>query len=307
MKTAIIVGTRGSTLALRQTQSIIEQLRPLYPQYRFVVRSIRTRGDVRGEIPLPHLGGKGVFVKELENALSAGEIDIAVHSCKDLPVQLAPGLEIAAISRREDARDALISSKRVPLAELPPGSRLGTSSPRRALQIKAARPDLQITDLRGNIDTRLRKVEAGRIDAAVLAAAGLIRLGWEQWITEYLSPEICLPAAGQGALAVEVRENDIELKQMVSGVDHLETRQAVTAERVFLQGSGGGCHNPIAAFAIVRGSSLEIEGMIATADGKKQLRSQVKGAAREAERLGQLLAEELLAMGAGENMSQAGR
>ncbi|MFQ5826030.1 MAG: hydroxymethylbilane synthase [Dehalococcoidia bacterium] len=304
MSRTIVVGSRGSLLALAQTQAAIQQLKQAHPGHEFVLRKISTRGDELSHIPLPHLGGRGIFTKELETALLQGEIDLAVHSFKDMPIQLSPGLRIAAIGAREDARDALISREGQPLSRLSPGARLGTSSPRRAAQIRARRPDLNIVDLRGNIDTRLRKVKEGQVEAAVLAAAGLIRLGWADRITEYLPPEVCLPAVGQGALAMEIRGDDGELKDMLSILDHEPTRQATTAERAFLEHLGGGCQTPIGAFAQVLGPALRLQGMIASPQGGKLLRDEVEGEAGEPEKVGRELAQKLLGRGAGEILSE---
>jgi hydroxymethylbilane synthase len=304
MSRTIVVGSRGSLLALAQTQAAIHQLRQAHPGHEFVLRKISTRGDELSHIPLPRLGGKGIFIKELETALLRGEIDLAVHSFKDMPTQLSPGLSIAAVGTREDARDALISREGHLLSRLRPGARVGTSSPRRAAQIWAHRPDLNIVDLRGNIDTRLRKVREGQVEAAVLAAAGLIRLGWEDHITEYLPPEVCLPAVGQGALAMEIREDDGELRDMLSILDHEPTRQATTSERAFLEHLGGGCQTPIGAFAQVLGPRLRLQGMIASPQGEKVIRDEAEGEAGEAEKVGRELAQRLLGQGAGELLSE---
>lgn len=303
--TPIVVGTRASLLAQAQTQEIIGLLTSLFPGQEFLPRQIRTRGDELAEAPLPQIGGKGLFIKELEVALLKGEIDLAVHSFKDLPTELAPGLKIAAITPRVDARDVLVSCQGLPLIVLPPGARLGTSSPRRAAQIRAWRPDIDVVNLRGNLDTRLGKIERGVVEAGVLAAAGLIRLGLADRITEYLPPHICLPAVGQGALAVEIREGDRNIEEMVSALDHLPTRQAITAERVFLKCLGGGCHTPIAAYAEVKDSLLELNGMVASPSGNRLLRAGDTGQAEAPEELGQRVAERLLSMGAEEILAEA--
>jgi hydroxymethylbilane synthase len=296
----ITVGSRGSRLALCQTQHIVSRLQNFYPQFRFVIKRIRTKGDELKETPLSRFGGKEVFVKELEVALLAGEIDLAVHSFKDLSLQLPQGLEIAAVSEREDARDVLVSMKANSLSQLSPGASIGTSSLRRAAQIKAFRPDLDVGDIRGNIDTRLRKVSSGQFHGIILAAAGLIRLGWEDQITEYLPMDICLPAVGQGALAIEVREGDEEIKQLVSFLNHEPSREAIAAEQTFLRFLGGGCHTPVAAFGQISSGVLELEGMVSTPDGGKLLRAKVKGSAELPEEVGTLLGEKLVALGARE-------
>ena len=295
----IIVGSRGSRLALCQTQHIVNRLQKFHPQFRFVIKRIRTKGDELKGTPLSRFGGKEVFVKELEAALLAGETDLAVHSFKDLPLKLSRGLEIAAVTHREDARDVLVS-KANSLSQLPLGASIGTSSLRRATQVKAFRPDLDVRDIRGNIDTRLRKLSNGQFDGIILAAAGLIRLGWEDQITEYLPMDICLPAVGQGALAIEVREGDEEIKQLVSFLNHELTRQTIAAEQAFLHFLGGGCHTPIAAFGQIDSRVLELEGMVSTPDGGKLLRAKIKGSAELPEETGILLGEKLVALGARE-------
>jgi len=296
----IIIGSRGSQLALCQTQPIVNRLQDFHPQFRFVIKRIRTKGDEFSREPSSRLEGKWDFVRELEAALLAGEIDVAVHSFKDLPLDLPQGLEIASVSQREDARDVMVSMKANSLSQLPRGASIGTSSLRRTAQLKFFRPDLDIRDIRGNIDTRLRKVSSGQFDGIILAAAGLIRLGWEEQITDYLSMDICLPAVAQGALAIEVREEDEEIKRLVSFLNHKATRQAITAEQVFLRFLGGGCHTPIAAFGQINSGVLELEGMVSTPDGGKLLRMRVKGSAELPEEVGSLLGEKLVALGARE-------
>jgi len=295
----IIIGSRGSQLALCQTQHIVNHLQAFHPQLRFVIKRITTKGDELGREPSSHFEGKWDFVRELEAALLAGEIDLAVHSFKDLPLNLPQGLEIASVSQREDARDVMVSMKANSLSQLPRGASIGTSSLRRTAQLKFFRPDLDIRDIRGNIDTRLRKVSSGQFDGIILAAAGLIRLGWEEQITDYLSMDICLPAVAQGALAIEVREEE-EIKRLVSFLNHKATRQAITAEQGFLRCLGGGCHTPIAAFGQINSGVLELEGMVSTPDGGKLLRMKVKGSAEIPEEVGSLLGEKLIALGARE-------
>ena len=293
----IIIGSRGSQLALCQTQHIVNRLQDLHPQFRFVIKRIRTKGDEHSSEPSFCFEEKGEFVRELEEALLAGEINLAVHSFKDLPLELPEGLEIAAVNQREDARDVLVSMKANSLSQLPRGASIGTGSPRRAAQIKAFRPDLDVVDIRGNLDTRLRKVSSGQFDGIILAAAGLIRLGWEARVTEYLSMDICLPAVAQGALAIEVREGDEEIKRLVSVLNHKPTKQATTAEQVFLRCLGGGCRTPIAAFGQINSGTLQLEGMVSTPDGGKLLRAKVEGSAELPEEVGSLLGEKLIARG----------
>jgi hydroxymethylbilane synthase len=293
----IIIGSRGSQLALCQTQHIVNRLQDLHPQFRFVIKRIRTKGDEHSSQPSFGFEEKGEFVRELEEALLSGEINLAVHSFKDLPLDFPEGLEIAAVNQREDARDVLVSMKANSLSQLPRGASIGTGSLRRAAQIKAFRPDLDVVDIRGNLDTRLRKVSSGQFDGIILAAAGLIRMGWEEQITEYLSMDICLPAVAQGALAIEAREGDEEIKRLVSVLNHEPTRQATTAEQAFLRCLGGGCRTPIAAFGQINGGTLELEGMVSTPDGGKLLRAGVKGSAELPEEVGSQLGEKLVARG----------
>ena len=293
----IIIGSRGSQLALCQTQHIVNRLQDLHPQFRFVIKRIRTKGDEHSSQPSFCFEEKGEFVRELEEALLSGEINLAVHSFKDLPLDSPEGLEIAAVNQREDARDVLVSMKANSLSQLPRGASIGTGSLRRAAQIKAFRPDLDVVDIRGNLDTRLRKVSSGQFDGIILAAAGLIRMGWEEQITEYLSMDICLPAVAQGALAIEAREGDEEIKRLVSVLNHEPTRQATTAEQAFLRCLGGGCRTPIAAFGQINGGTLELEGMVSTPDGGKLLRAGVKGSAELPEEVGSQLGEKLVARG----------
>ena len=301
----IIIGSRGSQLALCQTQRIVDRLQDLHPQFRFAIKRITTKGDEHSGQPSFGFEEKGEFVRELEEALLAGEISLAVHSFKDLPLDSPQGLEIAAVDQREDARDVLISVKANSLSQLPRGASVGTSSPRRAAQIKAFRPDLDVGGIRGNIDTRLRKVSSGQFDGIILAAAGLIRLGWEERIIEYLSMDICLPAVAQGALAIEVREGDEEIKRLVSVLNHEPTRQATTAEQVFLHSLGGGCRTPIAAYGQINSGTLELEGMVSTPDGSKLLRARAKGSAEFPQEVGTQLGEKLIAQGGREILGGA--
>ena len=299
-----VVGTRGSRLALRQTEITIEALRAANPGATFEKRTIRTEGD-GSSASLNEIGGRGVFVIEIERALLAGEIDVAIHSLKDLPSDETPGLAIAATLPREDVRDVLISRTGVPLRELPDGATVGTGSPRRACQVIALRPDLEVRDIRGNVDTRIRKTEEGEYDAVVLAAAGLSRLGWLGRASQIFEPNEMLPAVGQGALAVQTREDDAEAVALISASDDLTTHIAVTAERAFERRLGGGCHAAIAALATVgHGPSPErapvlLRGLVGEPGGRL-LRGEMEGVAVEAEMLGLRLAEFLIAQGAEE-------
>ncbi len=243
------LGTRASALAVRQTEEVLAGLRAAHPGLAFEVRPVRTAGDHDQATPLADLGGEGVFVTALENALLAGEIDLAIHSLKDMPAEQPPGLAIGAVLPRADPREALVSRLGLPLEGLPAGGRVGTDSPRRAAQLRAFRPDLQVIGLRGNVDTRLRKARSDEYDAIVLALAGLIRLGQAAAVTAIIPPEIILPAPGQGGIAVEVRAGDGEALELAAALDDAPTRAATTAERSFLQALGAGCHVPVAAHA----------------------------------------------------------
>ncbi len=295
-----VVGSRGSRLALRQSEVVVGALRREHPEASFRVQTVRTTGDKMNDVALSQFGGQGVFVKELERALLDHKIDIAVHSLKDMPTELSEGLKLGAIAAREDVHDVLVSKSGTGLQSLPPGSTVGTGSPRRAAQVLALRPDLRISELRGNVDTRLRKVAEGEVDAAVLAAAGLDRLGLRERATEVLPLDVMLPAVGQGALAVEVREEDAEARRLVAAVDDSQTRAATIAERAFLRRLGGGCHVAVAALGTVEHDRLRLRGLVADTDGQRLLRGEIEGALDEAEALGEGLAEELLGRGAAE-------
>lgn len=301
----IVVGSRGSRLALRQTELVLGELRARFPGQRFQVQEVRTTGDRRANASLAAIGGQGVFVKELETALRARRVDMAVHSLKDVPSEVGKGLVLAAITKREDVRDAVVSRGGLRLADLPSGSRVGTGSLRRAVQVKALRPDLEVVDLRGNVDTRLRKVEEGQVDAAILAAVGLARLGYLERAAETLDTDAMLPAIGQGALTLECRADDAEVLEMAAALDHRETRLATDAERAFLARLGGGCRLPIAALGVADGDSLRLRGLIADPEGRRILRGETSGPASDAEAVGVGLAEGLLSKGAGELMSEA--
>lgn len=287
----LVVGTRGSALALAQTQIVCGALRALDPSIAIRVERITTTGDERSDVPLSQLG-RGIFVTEIEAALRAGHIDFAVHSAKDLPSILADDLRLGAFLPRADARDVVVSPY-LRLRKLPIGARVGTSSPRRACQLVALRPDLEACDVRGNVDTRLRKLAAGEYDALVLAAAGLIRLGREREITEWLEPVMMIPSVGQGALAVEVRAGDTETLQLIERLDHRDTRAAVFAERAFLAELGAGCRAAAGAYARVVGQRLELTAFIGSVDGRS-VRSAQTGAVTRPGELGSGLAGELL-------------
>ncbi|HEX6799112.1 MAG TPA: hydroxymethylbilane synthase [Ktedonobacterales bacterium] len=297
---AIVAGTRGSALALWQTRHVIALLGEVAPQVAVGIQEISTRGDQTQalRIPLTQLGDKSMFVAELEQALLRGEIDIAVHSLKDLPGRLDPRLAIAAVPARADARDALISRSGQSLLELPPGARVATSSLRRQAQVLALRPDLRIEGMRGNVDTRLRKalLDDDGPDATILAVAGLARLGLESRITELLPVEQMVPAVGQGALAVEVRANDARLRRLLHTIDDRATRVAVTAERAVLAAVSGGCQVPLGAHAILSadGATLRLLAVVASLDGARVVRVEHEGPAERPAALGRAVARELL-------------
>lgn len=301
---AYIVGTRASRLALCQTELVVQSLRASHPDLEFQVRQVRTEGDRRTKAPLSRIGGQGIFVKELEAALLTGEIDLAVHSLKDVPTGLAHGLTLAALPQRGNPRDALVSRDGATLATLIQGGRIGTGSARRAVQLRSLRPDLRSVDIRGNVDTRVRKVEEGEVDAVVLAAAGLERLELLGRAAEIFSPDMMVPAVGQGTLAVEAREDDPELLALVSAIDHRETRLASEAERAFLARLGGGCRLPFAALAMVEGDAVRVCGFVSDAKGGSTFSDEVTGDA-DAESVGVQLAERLLEQGAEELVETA--
>ncbi len=288
----INIGSRGSQLALWQARWIQARLEQLGEQCRIEI--IKTTGDKITDVALSQVGSKGLFTKEIEEALLAGAIDLAVHSLKDMPTDLPAGLTLAAIPEREDPRDALIGRR---LEELAPGARVGTGSLRRAAQLRALRPDLQIEDIRGNVDTRLRKLDEGRYDAIVLASAGLRRLGWENRITEVFDPGMMCPAVGQGALAIETRDDGGSGFNAASRLEHAETRARVTAERAVLASLGGGCQAPMGAHAFIRGEELFVIALIVSPDGVQMVRKEKQGPVAEAAALGRSLGEELLAAG----------
>ncbi len=297
-RNTLVLGTRASKLALQQSQWFQAQVQAVAPDVTVTLLRIQTSGDKIVDVPLAKIGGKGLFVKEIEEALLNGEIDFAVHSMKDVPTQLPDGLEILCVPSREDSRDALISRTGCRFQELPVGARVGSSSLRRQSQFLHARPDLRIEMLRGNLDTRLKKLKEGQFDAIILAAAGLRRLGWTEEITEYLDPQLCLPAIGQGALGIEGRSNDVFVRSILSRLTHQPTQVAVTAERALLHRLEGGCQVPIAAYATLTNDQVHLEGLVASVDGKTVIRDAVQGTRAEAQVLGTRLAERLLARGA---------
>lgn len=294
----LVIATRRSALARWQADHIADRLRTLTGR-EVELLLIVTKGDKILDVPLAMVGGKGLFVKEIEEALLDGRADLAVHSLKDVPTAFPPGLCLGAITEREDPRDAICSPKYRNLAALPEGARVGTSSLRRQAQLKALRPDLQLVNVRGNVQTRLSKTDA-ECDAVVLAYAGLKRLGLGDSATEILDVERSIPAIGQGALAIEIRENDPEIGPIVAQLNHEATRAAVTAERALLARLEGGCQVPIAGHAIVQGGEVHLNGLVGSPDGGTILRVRRSGPVAESERIGREAAEELLAQGAQE-------
>lgn len=296
-RSVLILGTRGSKLAVQQSQWVLARLQELAPGLTISLRRIQTSGDKILDVPLAKIGGKGLFVKEIEDALLSKEIDLAVHSMKDVPTALPEGLDILCIPLREDPRDALITRDGCRLDQLQQGARIGTSSLRRQAQLLHYRPDFTIEMLRGNLDTRLRKLREGQFHAIVLAAAGLKRLAWEHEITECLPVHISLPAIAQGALGIEARSDDSLVRDLLSRFEHRLTRITVTAERALLHRLEGGCQVPIAAHAVIEGETLTLDGLVASVDGRRMIRHQIQGPVTEAQRLGTQLAERLLAEG----------
>ena len=298
MRSPILIGTRGSPLALCQARIVQTKLAERFPRKSFAVKTITAQADRHPERPLTAMEGEGIFVKELEGALLDERIDLAVHSMKDLPLAIPRETIIASILEREEPRDALVSRPKAGLDGLPSGSRVGTSSPRRRSQLLHRRPELTMLDIRGNVETRLRKLHQGDYDAIVVAACGLIRLGLEERVTEYLNVSTMLPEPGQGALAVEARADDRRIRALLSELDDPVSRSCVEAERAFLGALGGGCRVPIAAYASSRNGTLKLEGAVIAQDGHRQIRGTLDGPATEPVTLGHRLAERLAAQGA---------
>jgi hydroxymethylbilane synthase len=301
----IIVGSRKSNLALTQSKWVIDHLKKhVGDRYEFEIKKIVTKGDQILDVTLSKVGGKGLFVKEIEKAMYDKEIDFAVHSMKDMPAVMPDGLMIGSIPIREDHRDAFISNQHVKLVDLPSGAIVGTSSLRRGSQILAQRPDLQIQWIRGNIETRLRKLREENFDAIILAAAGMKRMDWDESIvTEYLEPEICVPAVGQGALAIECREEDTELIELLQLINDAYTERTVTAERTFLHLLNGGCQVPIGGYAYLDGETVVLTALVASGDGKTVLKEVVKGT--DPVSVGKEAADRLISLGAMKLVNEA--
>jgi hydroxymethylbilane synthase len=297
MKTLLRIGTRGSALALAQATLVQKQIQEHHPQVTVELTIIKTTGDKIQDVPLAKIGGKGLFTKEIEMAIAAGEVDLGVHSMKDVPTEVPPGLVIGITTRREDPRDAFISRKYPSIMEIPAGGRIGTGSLRRRAQLLHLRPDLEIVPLRGNVDTRLRKLVAENLDGLILATAGLRRLGRAEEITAIISDGEMLPAIGQGALGLEYREVDRDTRNLLAFLDHPDTKVAVAAERAFLARLEGGCQVPIAAKGILQDGELFLEGLIGDLTGERIYREQITGPPENALELGRQLAETLLKQG----------
>ena len=300
----IRIATRKSPLAMWQAEYVRDRLMAIHPELNVELLGMTTQGDKILDSPLAKIGGKGLFVKELEQQMLDGGADIAVHSMKDVPVAFPDGLHLAVICEREDPRDAFVSNHFQSLDELPQGAKVGTSSMRRQCQLKALRPDLQILDLRGNVNTRLRKLDEGQYDAIILAAAGLIRLGFETRITQTMSTGISLPAIGQGAVGIECRSNDERINQLIAPLNDSATRTRVLAERAMNNRLEGGCQVPIAGHATLEGDALHLRGLVGSADGEKMIRGERRGPQTDAEAMGIELAEELLQNGAAEILNE---
>lgn len=294
----INIGTRGSPLALWQANWIKSQLEELHQNLTVNLIKIKTSGDKIQDVPLAKVGGKGLFTKEIEESMLRYETDIAVHSMKDVPVLFPPALTLAVVTKREDPRDVLVSRNGLKLDDLPKGAKVGTGSFRRTTQLLHYRPDLEVMPMRGNLETRLRKLESEGLDAIILAAAGLIRLGMADHITEYIAPEIMLPGGGQGAVGIESRKEDIGVMQRIFPLDHEDSHTALEAERGFLTRLEGGCQVPIGVYATIEGDSLHLRGLVGSLDGKQILKAEKTGSTEDPEGIGMELAGEILEMGA---------
>jgi hydroxymethylbilane synthase len=306
MSEVIRIGTRASQLALWQANWVKSRLEDFRPGIEAVLVRIKTEGD-RIDFPLFQLGGKGLFVKDIEEALIRGEVDLAVHSAKDLPAVIPEELTLTAFPAREDPRDALVSRGGISWRDFPRGGRIGTSSPRRKAQLLHLREDLEIVPLRGNLDTRIRKLTTENLDGVILASAGLRRMGWEGKVAEYFDPAMMVPAIGQGVLAIETHGQNSRVRELLANLNHLPTALEIEAERAFLKRLGGGCQVPIAGLARIEGDRIRLAGLIASADGKRIVRGEKAGTAGEAEKLGRHLAQELLGKGGAEILQEVYR
>jgi hydroxymethylbilane synthase len=297
------IGTRGSQLALWQANWIKSTLEARYPDLQVSLVKIKTTGDKILDVPLARVGGKGLFVKEIEEAMLDGRIDLAVHSMKDVPTDLPEPLHLPVIAEREDPRDALLSHGTM-FDELPKGAKVGTSSLRRQAQLLHRRPDMEMISLRGNLDTRIKKLDTEGLDAVILAAAGIRRMGWTEKITQVLPTDISLPAIGQGAVGIECRREDPRINDLIAFIRHNDTFDAVVAERAFLQKLEGGCQVPIAAYAELQGQNLRLSGLVGSIDGKELIRDEIEGTRADGIRLGTELGERILAAGGGRILAE---
>jgi hydroxymethylbilane synthase len=297
IKTTIRIGTRGSALALTQSTWVADSIRGRHPDCEVELVTIRTKGDIMQDVSLVQIGGKGLFIKEIEEALLRGDVDVAVHSMKDVPTELPDELEIAVTPLREDPRDVLVSSGNRKLEEMPRGARIGTCSLRRGFQLRNRMPDLEIVALRGNLDTRIRKIETEGLDGVIVAAAGIRRMGWVAKVSQFIPAEVMLPAVGQGVLGIETRRGDSRVREAIAFLHDPITWCEVGAARSFLKRLGGGCQLPIAGYAKKTGESVVLEGLVGSIDGRVMIRDVVKGATDAFEALGTGLADKILARG----------
>ncbi len=291
------IGTRGSALALAQAGWVKEKIEKYHPGMGVNLVVIKTKGDIMQDVALVKIGGKGVFVKEIEEALLRGDIDLAVHSLKDVPAELPPGLAIAVTPEREDPRDVFVAKRHIKFEAMPRRAKIGTGSLRRGFQLRNIFPDVEIVPLRGNLDTRLKKVETEDLDAVVVAAAGIRRMGWVSRVTQFLPVETIIPAVGQGTLAIEVREGDGMVREALAFLNHEPTWREARTERAFLRRLGGGCQLPLAAYARTEGPAIKITGLLGTIDGRVMIREELRGPADAGDALGAQLAEAILERG----------
>ena len=300
----VVIGSRGSPLALWQANWIKDLLQEYHSDLAVDIKIIKTSGDKIQDVPLAKIGGKGLFVKEIEEGLLKREVDFAVHSMKDMPIIFPVNLCIACVTKRENPFDALISKNNIKLDDLPKGAKVGTGSLRRMSQLLYYRPDLKLVPLRGNLETRLKKLETEGLDAIILAAAGLIRLGWSDRITEIISPEVLLPAMGQGAVGIETRKNDVDNQILLADMDHEETHYALDAERALVSQLEGGCNVPIGSFATLDGDKITLTGLVASLDGKTMYKKELTDLKTNAIALGRKLGDELIELGADRIMQE---
>ncbi|HNX55722.1 MAG TPA: hydroxymethylbilane synthase [Prolixibacteraceae bacterium] len=304
MKDIIRIGTRGSQLALYQAYKVKSTLEDLFPELKVELKIIKTKGDKILDVALSKIGDKGLFTKEIEVELIDGSVDIAVHSLKDLPTKLPEGLKLGAVLERGEFRDAFVSKNGLKLADLKPGHVVATSSLRRIAGLLKINDQIVIKDIRGNVNSRLQKMEDGYCDAMIMAAAGLQRLGLEQYITEVIDPEVVMPAVSQGAIAIETRENDAEVEMLMAKVNHLDTWNAITAERAFLARLEGGCQVPLGCYSKVEKEQLVLSGFVASIDGKQYIKETISGNIAKGAELGVEMAEKMLGRGAHEILNQ---